>query len=130
MRREEWQFEYAAGKLAQAAADKMKYHKDRLAWWLAKRKEILDEIRTQGLEFDEKLVMSAGVSPKGRDWDNAARVSIRDDLRDGIEESQRKLAWHTNQLRDYEGWHQALSANTDVPLRLDINDWLFFFGKP
>ncbi|MBS0583262.1 MAG: hypothetical protein JSS42_09190 [Proteobacteria bacterium] len=130
MRREEWQFEYLAGKLAEAAAAKLEYHQARIDWWKAKRTEIVDEIRTQGLDFEEKLVMNAGVSPKGRDWNNAATVSIRDDLRDGLEESQRKLAAHTNLLRDYSGWHQALSANVDVPLRLDINDWLFFFGKP
>jgi hypothetical protein len=30
---------------------------------------------------------------------------------------------------DYHGWEQALGANPDVALRLNIDDWLFFFGR-
>ncbi|MGH8041532.1 MAG: hypothetical protein ACREPN_05760 [Rudaea sp.] len=128
MRRDQWRFEYAAGKLAEAAAVKMKFHRERLEWWKTKRKEVMDKIRSEGLEIDEKIAVGY-VSPKAQDWQRSSQISVRDDLRSNLDECQTKLSHHTTQLRDYDGWHQALSANPDVPLRLHIDDWLFFFDK-
>jgi hypothetical protein len=128
MRRDQWRFEYAAGKLADAAATKIRYHSERLAFWKAKRTEVLNTIRAEGLEIDEKIVIGHS-SPKARDWEHSSMISVRDDLREKLEECQRKLAYHSGKHVEYDGWHQALSANSDVPLRLHIDDWLYFFAK-
>ena len=129
MRRNEWELEYTAGKLAEAATAKRQYHDERFAWWKAKRKETITKIRAEGIEIDEKIVIGFHDNPKTRDWDGAARVTVRDDLRADLHECQSKLSWHTEKRVEYHGWEQALSANPDVPLRLHIDDWLFFFGK-
>jgi hypothetical protein len=36
MMRDEWQFEYLGGKLAEAARARLEHHKARFQWWLAK----------------------------------------------------------------------------------------------
>jgi hypothetical protein len=128
MRRDRWRFEYAAGKLSDAAAKKVEYHSERLKFWKSKRTEVLNTIRAEGLEIDEKIVLGHS-SPKARDWERSSMISVRDDLRNKLEECQNKLAYHTGKLGEYDGWHQALSANPDVPLRLHIDDWIYFFAK-
>lgn len=45
------------------------------------------------------------------------------------EAARAKIAYHT-ELRDtYDGWRQVLEANPENRLSLDIDDWLFFFGR-
>ena len=39
MPRKEWAFEYAAGKLVDAASTKMNFHRERLDWWKSKKKK-------------------------------------------------------------------------------------------
>ena len=54
---------------------------------------------------------------------------IRNDLRKSLTEAYEKLACHTGRKDTYDGWRQILTANSGLPLDLDINDWLFFFGR-
>ena len=128
MQRNEWKFDYTAARLAEAAHAKIAHHEERLAFWRGKREETLATIRSEGLEIDEKIVLGYQ-SPKARDWDRANRISIRDDLRQHLDEVLDKLKFHTDQLRQYEGWRQLLLANPEARLGLDIDDWLFFFGR-
>lgn len=128
MRREKWRFEYAAGKLAEAADVKMKFHEERLEWWKVKRREVMDKIRSDGIEIDEKISL-AYASPKARDWERSAQVTVRDDLRNRLVECQDKLVHHTQKRHEYNGWLQVLVANPEQHLRLDIQDWLFFFDR-
>jgi len=102
MKRDEWKFEYTAARLAEAADSKIAHHGERLAFWKAKRDEVLSTIRTEGLEIDEKIVVGYQ-SPKSRDWERANRVSVRDDLRQKLDEVLDKLRHHTEQLTQYEG---------------------------
>ena len=128
MRRELWRFEYTANKLAEAAATKIKFHDERLEWWKVKRREVMDKIRSEGIEIDEKISL-AYLSPKARDWERSTQVTVRDDLRNRLTECQEKLAHHTQRRHEYNGWLQVLSANPEQRLRLDIQDWLFFFDQ-
>jgi hypothetical protein len=54
---------------------------------------------------------------------------VRNDLKDDLEECLEKLRWHTEQRCDYDGWLQALRANGEQRVELDIEDWLHFFGR-
>lgn len=36
---------------------------------------------------------------------------------------------HTEQRDTYDGWKQVLEANPEDRVELDIDDWLFFFGR-
>lgn len=128
MQRTEWKFEYTALKLAEAAQLKIDWHTERLSWWKAKKDEVFTTIRSEGIEVDEKI--SAGFSnPKSRDWERGAQVLVRNDLQKDLDECLEKLQAHTKQLNEYNGWQQVLFANPENRLSLDINDWLFFFGK-
>lgn len=128
MLRAEWKFEYLASKLAEAAGNRSAHHRDRLDWWRAKKDQVLQTIRSDGLEIDEKLVLEY-TSPKSRDWQDATRVSVRNDLRNDLNECLKKLAHHTQQLASYSAWSEVLSANSGANLSLDHEDWQFFFGS-
>ena len=128
MLRKDWGFDYTATKLAEAAATKMVFHQERLDWWKTKRQEVMGTIRSEGLEIDEKLVMEFR-SPKARDWDRSAQVLIRNDLQTDLSECLDKLSHHTQQVQQYDGWQQVLAANPEARVKLDIEDWLFFFAR-
>ena len=128
MQRNEWTFEYTAGKLSDAASAKMRHHGERVRFWKSKREEVLATIRAEGLEIDEKLVLGFQ-TPKSRDWERANRVTVRDDLRQHLDECLDKLRFHTDQLSQSDGWQQVLAANAERRVALTIDDWLFFFGR-
>lgn len=129
MLRNEWTFEYTAQQLSDAARDRLKHHQLRIEWWRSKKDQVLQTIRSEGLEIDEKLVLEYS-SPKGRDWNDATRVTVRTDLRNDLNECLKKLAFHTERSTAYLGWRDVLSANTDARLSLDHEDWQFFFSAP
>ncbi len=128
MQRKEWEFEYTASKLAEAAQAKVKWHNERLEWWKNKKNEVFATIRKEGLEVDEKISLEFK-NPKSRDWDRGAQVMVRNDLQKDLDECMDKLQAHTLRLNEYGGWQQVLAANTENRQSLDIDDWLFFFGK-
>lgn len=94
----------------------------------AQRREVVDKIRSEGIEIDEKISL-AFVTPKARDWERSTQVTIRDDLRNNLGECQDKLVFHTQKRHEYTGWLQVLTANPEQRLRLDIQDGLFFFDR-
>jgi len=128
MQRNEWDFDYTASKLAEATQIKIDWHKERLEWWKTKKDEVFATIRKEGLEVDEKISLTFS-HPKSRDWERGAQVMVRNDLQKDLEECLMKLQSHTQRLNEYIGWHQVLVANPESRKSLDIEDWLFFFGK-
>ena len=129
MQRKEWKFDYTASKLAEAAKTKHLHHQERFEWWKEKRDQVMAEIRKDGLEIDEKIALEYA-SPKRRDWEQGAQVTVRNDLKRDLNECLEKLGYHTGLMNDYHGWHQVLSANSEARLSLDHDDWLIFFGQP
>ena len=128
MLRDNWKFEYASVDLARAATAKIAFHDEQLAFWKAKREEVVATIRSEGIEVDEKIALTYH-NPKARDWDRGGEILVRNDLRKELAECFQKLAYHT-ELRDtYDGWKQVLEANPNQRQALDISDWLFFFGR-
>jgi len=128
MLRQDWGFDYTASKLAEAAALKHAFHQERLDWWKAKRLEVMNIIRSEGLEIDEKIALEYR-NPKQRDWERGSQVLVRNDLQKDLSECLEKLGHHTQQLQQYDGWQQVLAANAEARVKLDIEDWLFFFGR-
>ena len=128
MLRQDWGFDYTATKLAEAADQKKAFHQERLAWWKAKRVEVMTTIRAEGLEIDEKIALEYR-NPKARDWDRGSQVMVRNDLQKDLSECLEKLGHHTQQVQQYDGWQQVLAANPEARVKLDIDDWLFFFGR-
>ncbi len=128
MKRTEWLFEYVGSKLAEAARARLIHHRDRLTWWQSRKEEILTKIRSEGLEVDENVALTLP-HPKARDWERGANVMIRNDLQQDLDQCLRKLAFHSGQSNQYEGWVEVLAANPGQTMRLDYEDWQFFFGK-
>ena len=128
MLRQDWGFDYTATKLADAADQKKAFHQERLEWWKAKRLEVMTTIRAEGLEIDEKIVLEFR-NPKSRDWNQGSQVMVRNDLQKDLSECLEKLGHHTQQLQQFDGWKQVLAANPEARVKLDIDDWLFFFGR-
>jgi hypothetical protein len=54
---------------------------------------------------------------------------IRNDLRKSLTETYEKLAYHTSRRDQYKGWLKAFTDNPENSHELDMDDWLFFFGK-
>lgn len=127
MLRDEWVFNYKIETIAEATTNKLQFHQDRLKWWKEKKEQVMAKIREDGLEIDENIVMEY-LSPKSRDWERGAQVTVRDDLKKDLDECLKKLAHHTAFIDDFNGWNQLLVGNPNATLGLDHSDWLFFFG--
>ena len=128
MLRDQWKFRYTAEQLAEAVQQKIQYPDERHAFWNGRREDIVTQIKADGIEVNEKSVLQYG-SPKMRDYQQGGDIMIRNDLRKSLTEAYEKLAYHTGRKDTYDGWRQILTANSGLPLDLDINDWLFFFGR-
>lgn len=128
MQREKWSFTYSGQTLAEAAKAKIAYHTDRLDWWKVKKNEVTATIRSDGIEIDEKIALDYS-NPKARDWDRGGEILVRNDLRKQLAECFQKLSDHANSIEEYSAWLQALTANPTQSFELDIQDWLFFFGR-
>ena len=128
MQRENWNFTYTAAQLAKAATQKILYHEECLKVWVARRTSVIATIRSDGIEVDESALQFIN-NPKARDWDLPTEVMVRNDLRKELTDCTRKLAYHTERRDTFDGWRQALQANPDCSHALDIDDWLFFFGR-
>ena len=128
MLRDQWKFRYTAEQLAEAVQQKIQYHDERHTFWNGRREDIVTQIKADGIEVNEKSVLQYG-SPKMRDYQQGGDIMIRNDLRKSLTEAYEKLAYHTGRKDTYDGWRQILTANSGLPLDLDINNWLFFFGR-
>ena len=128
MNRDTWQFTYTASSLAEAANAKIEFHRRHLEDWQQRRDEVMATIRAEGIEVSEKAAL-AYVNPKARDWMQGGDVMIRNDLRMNLAECYEKLAYHTGLRDQYDGCLQVHCAHPEDRLSLDINDWLFFFGR-
>ena len=128
MLRDQWKFRYTAEQLAEAVQQKIQYHDERHTFWNDRREDIVTQIKADGIEVNEKSVLQYA-SPKMRDYQQGGDIMIRNDLRKSLTEAYEKLAYHTGRKDTYDGWRQILTANSGLPLDLDINDWLFFFGR-
>lgn len=128
MLRDQWKFRYTAEQLAEAVQQKIQYHDERHTFWNGRREDIVTQIKADGIEVNEKSVLQYG-SPKMRDYQQGGDIMIRNDLRKSLTEAYEKLAYHTGRKDTYDGWRQILTVNSGLPLDLDINDWLFFFGR-
>ncbi len=114
--------------MAEAATVKLNFRQGRLAFWKQSKDETMTTIRAEGLEIDEKIALGYR-SPKSAEWERGAKIMVRNDLRDKLDECLTKLAHHTEMIQHYDGWLQALTANPQTRFQVDIEDWHFFFGR-
>lgn len=127
MKRDEWEFPYSANSLNEAAVKKALYHSERQNWWSAKKSQVLDLIRSEGITIDESL---AGTDVgKLSNYTRLPNVTIKEDLRRDLDECIQKEKEHRNKVEGYNAWMEVLSSQGSTMLPLNQDDWLYFFGK-
>jgi hypothetical protein len=125
MLKDKWEFEYTASKLAEAAAIKKETHIKKLAWWEAKKTEIMQKVKDTGIEIRDSVAASYSNTKGGY----GPQIEINDGMQRDLTECQSKILEHNRLVEQYDGWCQVLEANKESRLKLNHEDWLFFFGK-
>lgn len=125
MKRNEWEFEYTASKLAEAARAKLAHYQGRVTWWKEKQQVVMQEIRDGGLEITESLAIEYASTSANF----GAQVSVRPELKTKLQECFLKIKEHESRSKDYAAWVQVLDANPESRLKLNHDDWLHFFGE-
>lgn len=129
MLRDQWKFHYTARQLAEAAQTNIEFHKNHLDFREARRKEVVSQIKADGIEVNEKSVPLQCASPKMRDFEQGGDIVVRNDFRKGLSESSELLSCHAGPRDTFDGWWPVRGANPDDMIEMDFEDWLFFFGR-
>lgn len=129
MQRTEWSFEYTAAKLAEAAKTKKTHHEERLAWWEEKQKNVIEAVKANGLEVTESLAMEYATRTAFSGAGRGAQLTVKNDYQTKLNECHQKIVGHGEKVKEYDGWLQMLEANAEQWVKLNIEDWLFFFGR-
>jgi len=124
MKRHEWEFDYTAKKLAEAAEIKKVAHGKRLEWWEKKKTETMEKVRATGIEIRDSVAASYS-NTKGN---YGPQIEVDAGMQRDLTECQSKILEHTDLIKQYDGWLQVLNANPEARLSLDHQDWLFFFS--
>jgi hypothetical protein len=124
VKRHEWEFEYTAAKLADAAEQKRDSHSVKMKWWEAKKAEVIAEVKDTGIEVSESVAASYSNTKASF----GPQVMVRADLQQKLTECFSKIKEHDQLTRDYEGWRQVMAANPESRVKLHHDDWLYFFS--
>ncbi|MES2942976.1 MAG: hypothetical protein V4772_08935 [Pseudomonadota bacterium] len=127
-KRDEWEFEYTAAKLAEGATAQKAHRLSRVEAWTKAKAKVMAEVRESGIEVTESIaadMKSYANSIQGM----GPQVKVRTDLQQKLTECHQKIQTHTTAAAEYDGWIQVLLANPENRLKLTQADWLYFFGK-
>ena len=126
-KRDEWEFEYTASKLAEGAAAQKAFRLSRVTWWTDAKAKVMAEVKDTGLEVTESV--AAGISNYTTTQMAGPQIMVRADLQKKLAECHGKIQSHQQAAAEYDGWVQVLSANSESRHKLTQSDWLYFFGK-
>lgn len=127
-KRDDWEFEYTARKLAVGATAQREFRLSRVQWWSAKKEEIMTKIRESGVQINESVAASMSYMSNTTQAIQPT-VSIDQNLQRQLAECHQKIQSHQQAAAEYDGWIQVLEANAEARQRLTHADWLYFFGK-
>lgn len=122
--RDRWEFEFTASKLAEGATAKKSHHEDRLKFWEESKAKVMADVKEGGIEVNES--MANQYSNKSASFE--PQVMVRNDLQTRLTECHRKLQEHSGKVREYDGWIQVLKGNPESRMKLNSDDYLYFFG--
>ena len=126
-KRDEWEFEYTASKLAEGAAAQKAFRLGRVTWWTDAKAKVMAEVKDTGLEVTESV--AAGISNYVNTQMAGPQIMVRADLQKKLAECHSKIQSHQQAADEYDGWVQVLGANPENRMKLTQADWLYFFGK-
>ena len=129
-KRDGWEFECEAIKLAEGATRQKEFRDGRVKAWKKAMDKLMAEVKESGIEINESaadLMGSAYTSNiRGK---GCQTIIVRPDLQAKLKECQGKIKAHQQAADEYDGWVQVLTANPETRLKLTHADWLYFFGK-
>lgn len=129
-KRDEWEFDYTASKLAEGAKIQKEFRLSRVTWWSDAKEKLMAEVKESGLEVNESVADKAGyLSNVIGTRSMAPTISIKPELQQKLQECHQKINSHQQAAAEYDGWVQVLEANPESRLKLTQGDWLYFFGK-
>lgn len=130
MNRHEWEFEYTARDLAKAAGAQRDYRRSRITAWEGKKQETMEKIKTSGLTVHESVAEKfAGYTTNALHGQRGAQVMVDATLQKDLDECVGKIRVHRELAQEYDAWLQVLEAQPETRLKLQHDDWLFFYGK-
>jgi hypothetical protein len=134
MLRPKWEFEYTAKHLALAAIAQRDFRSARRLVWMNKREEVMAKIRETGLTIHEDVAAGmASNNVNAMKYSTAGyggpQVLVDATMQQDLNDCTAKIHEHTELQKQYAAWVQVLEANGEARLKLDHDDWMFFFGK-
>ena len=132
MNRTEWEFEYTAAKLGDAAVAQRDFRQSRIEFWENKKSLVMQKIKDSGITVTESIadLLYAQSAKIGNTFgQRGAHITIDATLQEDLTECVEKIRHHRDLRDQYAAWAQVLTANPESRLRLKLNDWMFFFGK-
>ena len=130
--RAKWEFEYTAAALADAAAAQLAFRESRVLFWDNAQKEVIEKIKASGIAVHEDITSILSNSNKyGNTYAmGGAQIVIDPTMQTDLNKCYAKLEQHRSAAAQYKAWEQVLRAqHADVRVKLDHDDWMFFFGK-
>lgn len=132
MKRDDWEVPYTGEQIAKAASDKKVFHTGRVTWWTQKKNELMDKIRSDGLNITESVVDELAKTGYANTTNNAygaPTIQIDAGLQMQLREAHQKVGAHKALVGQYDAWIQMLSNHRAVIFGLDNDDWMYFFGR-
>jgi len=134
MLRPKWEFEYTAKHLALAAIAQRDFRAGRMRAWTEKREDVMKKIRETGLTIHEDVAAGmASNNVNAMKYSTAGyggpQVLVDATMQQDLNDCTAKIHEHTELNKQYGAWVQVLEANPEARLKLDHDDWMFFFGK-
>jgi hypothetical protein len=131
--RKEWEFEYTGINLAKAAEAQHAFREARIKVWRDKQVEIIAKIKESGLEVHEDLADQMSSFSNTAKYSTqalgGAQVVIDPTMQSDLNKCYAKIREHTELSKQYKAWQQVLEGNPEARVKLDHDDWMFFFGK-
>lgn len=134
MLRAKWEFEYTASALAIAAAAQHDFRVGRVKFWQDKQAEIIAKIKESGIEVHEDIASAVNNDINAMKYLNTsamggAQILIDPTMQGDLNKCFMKIREHAEYVRQYSAWKQVLEGNPESRVKLDHDDWMFFFGK-
>jgi hypothetical protein len=133
MKRNEWTVPYTGKQLADAAAEKKAYHESRHhLWWSTKREEVIAKIKADGMTITDSIVdelSKTGYANTSAFGNAGPTVQIDAGLQNHLAEAHGKMKQHEKLVKEYDAWGQMMGAHEAAAFNLQLDDWMYFFGK-
>lgn len=131
--RAKWEFEYTAINLAKQAEAQYAFREARIKVWKEEQAKIISKIKESGIEVHEDITELMSNSIRSAKYSTqamgGAQIVIDPTMQDDLNKCYQKIREHTELSKQYKAWQQVLEGNPESRVKLDHDDWMFFFGK-